>query len=377
MTRTAPPLPPKARGRKVAVAALQVAVTVSILWFIFRDPAKRRAMFEVFAGADPLWLLCGLAAYAFVEFLAGVRWQLLLRVQSIALSWRRVFTLLFIGIFFNFFIPGGTGGDVVKVFYLLKETPGQRAPALLSVLVDRIIGVFSLVILGGLLVAARWDWLTSSPDTAKYIWLTLGLMFACLGGLGFSFLLSGFNLAHKLPLRFPGRDRLAEVALAYNLYARAWQVTLATFLISVAAHLGYFATFYCAARALATPATRLPTLGELFAIMPVINTITALPISLGGVGVREGLFQLFLGRLCQVSEAVAVVISSTGYLITMTVGLLGGLLYMLYRPSEHARLREMREKVAEFEHTVAESEIARETGQGSEVRSQKSEARDQ
>ncbi len=345
------------------MAVLQVAVTISILWFLFRDPAKRRTMFETFAGADPVWLLAGLAVYAFIEFLAGVRWQWLLRVQGIALSWRRVFTLLFIGIFFNFFIPGGTGGDVVKVFYLLKETPGQRAPALLSVLVDRIIGVFSLVILGGLLVSARWDWLNSSPDTAKYLWLTLAIMLACLGGLGFSFLVSGFHLAHKLPPRFPGRDRFAEVALAYNLYARAWQVSLTCFLISVLAHFGYFMTFYCAARAFASPATRLPTIGELFAIMPVINTITALPISLGGIGVREGLFQLFLGRLCQVSEAVAVVISSTGYLLTMIVGLSGGVLYMLYRPSEHARLREMQERVAEFEHTVAETAIARESGE--------------
>ena len=78
--------------------------------------------------ADRWWLLAGFGAYGVVEICAGVRWQLLLRVQGIALSWTRVFMLLLIGVFFNFIIPGGTGGDVVKIFYLLKETPGQTHP---------------------------------------------------------------------------------------------------------------------------------------------------------------------------------------------------------------------------------------------------------
>jgi hypothetical protein len=85
-----------------------------------------------------------------------------------------------------------------------------------------------------------------------------------------------------------------------------------------------------------------------------------MPISLGGLGVREGLFQIFLSRLCGVSEGVAVVISSTGYFLTFVWGLIGGVLYLFYRPSEHARLREIKTEVAAFEHSVAEQEVAME-----------------
>ena len=60
----------------------------------------------------------------------------------------------------------------------------------------------------------------------------------------------------------------------------------------------------------------------------------------------KGLFQVFLGELCGVSEAVAVLISSTGYLLTLVWGLIGGVIYMFYRPSEHARLREIKAEVA-------------------------------
>jgi hypothetical protein len=65
-----------------------------------------------------------------------------------------------------------------------------------------------------------------------------------------------------------------------------------------------------------------------------------------------------------VTEAVAVVISSTGYLLTLVWGVVGGVVYLLYRPSEHARLREIRAEVAKAEHTVAEEEIALETKAG-------------
>ena len=51
--------------------------------------------------------------------------------------------------------------------------------------------------------------------------------------------------------------------------------------------------------------------GDIFAIMPIVNTIVSLPVSVGGVGVREGLFSVLLGSLTGLSGAVAVVISST------------------------------------------------------------------
>jgi len=353
--------------KKVALTTLQVAITLGILWIVFRDPAKRAEMFVALKGANPVWLLVGLAVYGVVELAAGIRWQLLLRVQGIQLRWTRVFMLMMIGIFFNFFVPGGTGGDVVKVFYLLKETPGRGAQALLSVLVDRIIGLLSLIALAGVLIAMRWDWLLASPETAKYVWVTLAVLASAVFGIGVSFVISGFGLVHKLPARLPGRDKAAELAMAYNLYGRAWRPTIGSFLMSVAAHYGYFVTFYCAARAFEAPGVRIPTLGELCAIMPIVNTIVSMPISFGGIGVREGLFQIFLGNLAGVSESVAVVISSTGYLITLMWGLFGGVLYMIYRPSKHPKLREMRAEVGAFEHDVAAQEIAIELAEESDL----------
>lgn len=346
--------------KKAALTALQVVVTLALLWFIFRDPAKRAEMLQTLRGAHLGWLLAGLAIYGVVELLAGLRWVLLLRVQGVAIGVGRTFALLLIGLFFNFFIPGGTGGDVVKIYYLLKETHGQRAAAILSVLVDRILGLIGLILLAGVIVAWKWDWLMSTPMSAKGVWTTLFILSNAVGGIVFSFVITGCGLVHKLPARFPGREKLAELAVAYNLYGRAWRHSLAALVLSILAHTGYFLIFYCVAEAIRADGVRTPTLSELIAVMPVVNTIAAMPISLGGLGIREGLFEVYLGQLCGVSNAVAVLISSAGYLLTLAWGVVGGVIYLLYRPSEHARLREMQSTVEKAEHVVAERELAAE-----------------
>ena len=317
-------------------------------------------MAEALSHANPLWILAGFLAYGVVEILSAMRWQMLLRVQGITLSWARVFLLMLIGIFFNFFIPGGTGGDVVKIFYLLKETPGQRSMALLSVLVDRILGLLGLAVLAGVLIGARWSWLTSNPQTAQFVWPGVIILIFTIGGIHFSWIVARHGLVHKLPARFPWRDKLADLALGYTVYGRAWRTSLVCIVISVAAHVGYFMVFYCAARSLAHDQIRIPTFGELCTIMPIVNVLTAMPISVGGLGVRENLFNVFLGQLCGVNEEVAVVTSSLGYFLTLCWGLLGGVLYLFYRPTEHAPLREIRTEVATLEHTVAEQEVAME-----------------
>lgn len=351
---------PLFRLKKTALTILQIVVTIGLLWLVFHDPAKRDEMVRALSRANPSWLLSGIAAYGLVELMSAIRWQWLLRVQGIHLSWRRVILLTLIGVFFNFFIPGGTGGDVVKIFYLLKETPGQRSLALISVLVDRILGLIGLALLAGGLIGARWSWLTSVPETARYVWPAVIILIFTIGGIHFSWIVTRRGLVHKLPAKFPGRDKLAELAVAYTLYGRAWRVSLAGIALSMAAHLGFFGVFYCAARALAHEGMRVPTFIEFCTIMPIVNVLSAMPISLGGLGVREGLFQVFLSHLCGVSEAVAVVTSSTGYFLMLCWGVVGGVLYLFYRPSEHARLRDIRSEVATLEHSVAEQEVAME-----------------
>src|SRR4051794_13742084 len=106
--------------KRTAVTVLQITITVAVLTYLLRSPAKREEIARALLTANHWWLLAGSLAYGLVELIAAWRWNLLLQVQGIFLTRMRVVMLLLIGVFFNFFIPGGTGGDLVRAFYLIK-----------------------------------------------------------------------------------------------------------------------------------------------------------------------------------------------------------------------------------------------------------------
>ena len=350
--------------KRILLTILQLSVTVALLYWVFHDPKQRAVMGAALRTADYRWILAGIAAYVIVEIAAALRWQVLLQVQGIHLSFRRTSGLFLIGMFYNQFLPGGTGGDIVKSYLLLKETPDKKAGALLAVVFDRLIGLVALVSITGTLIVLRFHWLSQTPETRKLLWLLLVLLGSAISGLVASFVISGFKLFHWLPHRFPGREKLIEISAAYHLYARHWFATLLAFGASLVAHLATFSTFLCVAYALhakdmrQAPPTPVPIV-DFFAVMPIERTISALPISFGGAGWRELILQVMLSNLCGVRPELAKLIGSMSFLIILFCSVPGGIVYFFYRPSGaagHVRMREMQREVVTAEHEITDQE---------------------
>src|SRR5213594_4090429 len=238
------------RMKKILITLFQLSVTIAVLYWVYHDPSRRAQMLEAIRNAQYRWVALGILAYMIVEIAAAFRWHVLLKVQKIHLSLPRLSGLFFIGMFYNQFLPGGTGGDIMKSYYLLKETPDKKAGALLAVVFDRFIGLVALVAITATLIALRYDFLSQKPETRNLLWLLLVLLGASVAFLLATFVISGFKLLHSLPARFPGRDRLIEISAAYHLYAHHWRATLVAFVASLIAHLDTFTTFLFAAYAL-------------------------------------------------------------------------------------------------------------------------------
>jgi uncharacterized membrane protein YbhN (UPF0104 family) len=335
--------------RKSLLWILQFALTAGLLWLVFRDPSKQQVLKDAVRQADWRWLAAGVVAYGFFELLAGVRWQILLRVQGIRISWTRMYGLLMVGLFFSLFIPGGTGGDLVKGYYLLKEAPvGRKTSAALSVVMDRLLGLLGVAILTGTITGLQWEWLTSDPLTKNYIYSGIAVLGVCVLGMAVAGLISALRLVHALPEKLPGRNFLASVSGAYALYGRAWLATLAAVFISILAHGAHYTTFYCAGRAIEMSGPRKPTAVELYSALPVIETVAALPITPGGLGTREKLFDDMLTRLCDLDEGVAPSISMLGYFCIAFWGVVGGIFYMFYRPGKSERDASFAETTAQL-----------------------------
>src|SRR6185436_6406084 len=195
------------RMKKILVTIFQLSVTAGVLRIIYHNPNRRAQMVEALRNAEYRGVLMAMLAYLVVEAAAAFRWHVLLKVQNIHLSVPRLTGLFFIGLFYNQFLPGGTGGDIIKSYYLLKETPDKKAGALLAVVFDRFIGLVALVAVTATLIALRYDFLAQKPDTRNLLWLLLILLSASVAFLIATFVISGFKLFHYFPAHFPGRDK--------------------------------------------------------------------------------------------------------------------------------------------------------------------------
>jgi uncharacterized protein (TIRG00374 family) len=338
--------------KKLVITILQALVTVVLLYWIFRNPEKREMMWVTVQDANWRWFLPGLAAVGAMTVLQTLRWLWLMKVQSIQPSFRRAYGMNLVGMFFNLFLPGGTGGDLLKMYYASREAEGRKPAAVLSVFMDRVVGLLALIGIAAVVGLFSFEQVWAARELRGFV-LTLGCIVG--GALGFLlvvFAVEFFHLSKRLPSWLPLRHLVLEMASAFSTYARAGSALWASVLISLPAHAIIFFSFYCCARAF----TDELTLGQLFLVLPLILTISALPISVAGLGVREQLFHVTLGALFGVPAAVGVLIGFSGFLLNVVWGAVGGVVYIFYRPSKQPDGKSITDMEAEMEAVEREIE---------------------
>jgi glycosyltransferase 2 family protein len=102
------------------------------------------------------FIFAALAIFPLTVLITSVRWHELLKPLDIRLTLGRTFVLNMVGLFYNTIMPAGSsGGDLFKAYYVAKQTH-HRTRAVMSVLVDRVIGLLALIILGGTMAAMQW-----------------------------------------------------------------------------------------------------------------------------------------------------------------------------------------------------------------------------
>jgi glycosyltransferase 2 family protein len=317
--------------KRIALIVFQLVITAAGLWYVFHDPHKQEEIVRALRQADRRWIAAGWLCYGVVEFLATVRWQLLLRLQNVRLSWWRAGGIVMIGLFFNMFLPGLIGGDLMRLYFVYKEAPGRAAPATLSVAMDRLFGLLSVLFLACVSVSVRFRWFKQIPATSHILVLVVVLLSIALVAVSLLVALINRKRTRRLPKRFPLRRPLIESARALELYRGHYRWMIVIFIITIASHLAYYITYYCALKSLQGAAGNGIALADVLVVMPLVNTITAIPVSFGGVGLRETLFQELLGNLAHLPNAIAALGASLGYLLQASWGILGAGVYLWAR----------------------------------------------
>lgn len=330
----------KGAVKKCLGFALQVVVTGALLGWILHDPQKRAQMATAFLHADWRWLAGGLAVYGGVEALAVIRWKTLLHIQHFRIGWKQATGILFIGEFFLTFTPGLVGGDVARIYYLVREQPEKKVDAFTAVLMDRVMGMLSLMLLAVTILGTRYGWLSRAPVAAGLVKVVATIL-----GLGAVALVASLVIARAGVLDRPAVPRyLRDLGTAFGQFSKDWPRTVAAFVTTLFSHLCYYGSFCFAARALGGGVSPAPSMGDVFSVMPIENTLMALPVSFAGIGLRESLFQSLLHDLAGVDPGVGALVGSLGFAMKALWALPGAAVFIVYGLA--SRKRRARTRVA-------------------------------
>ena len=136
---------PRAKKSKRIFIFLRIAVVLcGIVWGIFWVSREQRwnRLAEIFRQMNIGVFAAVLGIFIISQIIVGLRWWLLLRSQHIFINFWAVIRLYFLGWFYNNFMPGSVGGDLLRAWYVTKHTP-KKFEAVFSVFVDRVIGLLS------------------------------------------------------------------------------------------------------------------------------------------------------------------------------------------------------------------------------------------
>jgi uncharacterized protein (TIRG00374 family) len=233
----------------------------------------------------PGLLAVGILAILAAHVIGTLRWHLLLRAIHIPVRLIDTLRLGFLGYLFNLISPGHVGGDLFKAVFIAREQRQRRTAAIATIVVDRVCGLYGLLVMSALALAvSRVS--SISPTVAAMaggVYVLTGL-----GGAAIVLMLTTPLATHPLSRRLAELPKLgpivAQLLTAMQLYQRQRPVMLVVGLMSVLVHVLLALGVYFAARGVYA---QTPPLADHFVISPVASVAGALPITPGGLGSFE------------------------------------------------------------------------------------------
>jgi glycosyltransferase 2 family protein len=287
---------------------------------------------------NPFPLILAFVIAGFALLLTFLRWQLLVKAQGLEFSRYDAIRLGLVGYFFNTFLPGAVGGDVLKAIGIAREQ-SRRTVAVATVLIDRLIGLWALILLVSLVGGSFFfignpilqynDFLKGLVATSSLIVLSSIMIWVAVG-----------FLPERRAQRFSERlesipkigGSFAELWRAVWMYRKQSRAVFLAIMLSLIGHTGWVLVFHFSSQAfeVENPIQSRGTLEEHYLIVPVGQTIGAIFPSPGGVGGQEAAYgELYhsLGKPkvngilgCLAQRFVFWILGTFGYIVYLRMG---------------------------------------------------------
>lgn len=315
------------KAKPVIFFLLKLLISAGLIGY-FLSRIHIEQFLETFATAKFSYIALALGVYLVTQGISASRWAALARPLGIRTPFKDLIQYYLIGMFFNLFAPSTVGGDVTRVYYLVKDEEARAkgravttVHAAMSVLMDRAIGMVVLVWLGaaGLLLFPNYA-VPQAVRTATFV-LALGLLAGAL-----------LTPVLKRFLREDGHQLAVKLRLALRSYRLHWRALLVAALLSLMVHLiqAWMHTVMGRALDLEVP------FSFCLIVYPLVGTFSAIPISLNGLGLREGGY-VFLLAVIGIGTEQAIAFGILLFLIVALDSLLGGLLFLFQRKARQTK----------------------------------------
>lgn len=313
--------------RKFLGTALKTFIAFGIIFWLVQQDKFNISQLTVFFTWK--FLIGSILIMGVNLFMISERWRLLLSTQSLHPKPFELYKLTLIGIFFNFAMPGGVGGDVVKAFYFYKDHPQSKAIAISSVFVDRLLGLYTIIVMA--LMAMIFDIQhVLNIEALRNLFYFFALIFIAFN-IGLYCLFSKnpkiAGLVQSVINFMPLKEKLQKLYSSGQLYGSQGKLLVKVFLISMVSQIsaillmafsGHFSGIGAEVR-----------LSTYFLVTPIGFMATAIPISPAGVGVGQAafffLYNLYLGKTTELGPVVITVYQ----VLSLLFGLIGAYFYLV------------------------------------------------
>jgi uncharacterized protein (TIRG00374 family) len=307
-----------------AVIKLILRILVSgVLLVAIVSTLNIKEILAVSAKADMLWLLMALMITLLIRVMTAVRWQVILTTYRLPVSLRELIPIIFVSNTLGHLLPGGVGADIIRGHQVSKKYQHQQvAEVSATIILDRIIGFFSMFLLALLGAVIAWFLGLSNQLIIPLVLLNIASIFGFIA----------VNFLHGRVARIaPKKGKLADIWRKLSRLVRAStnismirQILWRIFVISMVVQLLRCLNFWMIYQSLGAS---VPAIYFLIFI-PLVFVVMLLPISIGGFGVREGALLYFFSTVGIDSE-ISVAAGFLFYVLQL-LAFFPGLIFLLF-----------------------------------------------
>ena len=297
---------------------VRVGLSAALLYYIFSkiDMEKTKA---VLRSAEIIYIFYAFLTFIVINIIILVRWRIYIKALDIDASTLDITRYYLVGLFGNLFLPSAIGGDLIKIYGLCKGS-NQKARVVASVLLDRLSGFASIVIVAVTSFVVGYKYIQNA-----FLLVPIAVMAFCSFGIAavlfnekiYSFGCRVFNGFPKI------KNNLMKLHYDIMLLNDKRMEGVKAIGLSCLSQVTFAFTFYFTARALHQDISIIYFL----IFIPLICVASSVP-SIGGLGVREA-GTAFLFAKVGVDSGISVSMSLISFLFMVVVGLIGGAVYVI------------------------------------------------